>query len=93
MAIRAGSRYEKSVVDFFRKRENGTSYPIIFYSFDELESVTYYTHTFVKGETLTGLSWRYFDRPDLWWVIAEYNPEITNFVDIEGGTVLRIPSV
>jgi nucleoid-associated protein YgaU len=93
MTIRAGSRYENSVVDYFRKTENGQAYPIVFYTFDTLDSISYYTHTFVKGETLTALSWKYFNRPDLWWVIAEYNPEITNFVNIEGGTVLRIPHV
>lgn len=93
MAIRAGSRYENSVVDYFRKTENGVTTPIVFYNFDYLDSVSFTTHTFVQGETLTGLSWRYFNRPDLWWAIAEYNPEITNFVSIPGGTVLRIPSV
>ena len=93
MSIRAGSRYEKSVVDYFRKTENGQAYPIVFYNFDTLDSISYSTHTFVKGETLTAISWKYFNRPDLWWVIAEYNPEITNLVSIEGGTILRIPSV
>jgi hypothetical protein len=93
MAIRAGSRYEKSIVDYFKKTENGITYPIVFYSADNLTSIKFILHTFTKGETLTGLSWRYFNRPDVWWVIAEYNPEITDFVNIAGGTVLRIPNV
>lgn len=93
MAIRAGSRYETSVVDFFRKTQNGKTYPVVFYKFDNLNAVKFTIHTYVVGETLTGLSWRYYHRPDLWWVIAEYNPEVVDFVHIPGGTLLRIPSV
>jgi len=93
MTIRASSRYETSVVDYFRKVENGQTFPIVFYNFDYLNSISFVPHTFVEGETLTGLSWRYFNRPDLWWAIAEYNPEIKDFINIPGGTVLRIPNV
>jgi hypothetical protein len=93
MAIRAGSRYETSVVDYFRKTPNGTTYPVVLYKFDDLTSVRFTIHTYVVGETLTSLSYRYYQRPDLWWVIAEYNPEVTDFVHLSGGTLLRIPSV
>lgn len=46
--------------------------------------------------------WRTGDRPDLlafrnygderlWWLIAKVNPEITNWLDVTVGTVIRIP--
>jgi hypothetical protein len=93
MAIVNGSRYQESVVDYFRKVEYGTTYPIVFYKFDSLTNISFFTHTYSQGETMQGLSQKYFRRPDLWWTIAEYNPEITDFFNLTPGTVLRIPSV
>jgi hypothetical protein len=92
MAIVSGSRYENSIVDYFKKEENGNTYPIVFYSFDSLTNVSFSLHTFIEGETLQGLSNQYYNRPDLWWAIAEYNPEITDFINIPAGTELRIPN-
>jgi hypothetical protein len=92
MAIVSGSRYENSIVDYFKKEENGNTYPIVFYSFDSLTNVSFSLHTFIEGETLQGLSNQYYNRPDLWWAIAEYNPEITDLINIPAGTELRIPN-
>lgn len=93
MAINQGSRYEVSTVDYFSKVPGGEAYPIVFYKFDSLSKVSYFYHTYTVGETLYGLSNKYFKRPDLWWSIVEYNPEIQDFLNISAGTVLRIPSV
>ena len=91
MSIFSGSRYSDAVVDYFTKQEYGIATPIVIYKFDSLSSVSFFTHTYNEGETLHALSQRYFRRPDLWWAIAEYNPEIVDFTQIEAGTVLRIP--
>jgi hypothetical protein len=91
MAIKANSRYETSIVDYFTKEEYGDAYPIVFPVFDSLKSIKYIIHTYTAGETLTGLANRYFRRPELWWTIAQYNPEVTNFINIPSGTQLRIP--
>jgi hypothetical protein len=93
MAIVSGSRYEYSLVDYFRKNEHGDTYPIVFYEFDNLYNISYITHTYTKGETLQGLSQYYLRTPELWWTIAEYNPEVTDFINIPENTVLRIPNV
>lgn len=93
MAINQGSRYEKSTVDYLSKTPYGSANPIVFYKFDTMENTSYSYHMYVKGETLYGLSNRYYNRPDLWWVITEYNPEIVDFFSIPAGTPLRIPRV
>ena len=92
MAIHANSRYENSMVDYFRKKEYGITYPVVFYEFDDLTDVDFYYHTYRTGETLQGISQKYFKSPALWWTIAEYNPEITDIIHIKDGTVLRVPS-
>jgi hypothetical protein len=93
MAIFSGSRYSDSVVDFFTKNEYGVATPIVIYKFDSLDSVSFFTHIYNDKETLHALSQRYFRRPDLWWTIAEYNPEIVDFTNIKAGTLMRIPRV
>lgn len=93
MPILTGSRYENSTVDFFTKKEYGTSYPVVFYTPDSLVNISFLNHVVTEGETLHGLSQVYFSRPDLWWAIVEYNPEIVDFINITPGTVIRIPSV
>jgi hypothetical protein len=93
MAIINGSRYENSVVDYFHKTEYGGSYPVVIYTFDSLSDVSFFYHTYFTGETLHAISQKYFRTPNLWWAIAEYNPEVTDFLHIPNGTLLRIPHV
>lgn len=93
MAITSGSRYENSIVDYFSKEPGGNLYPIVFYSFDSLTDISFFYHVYRTGETLHGLSQKYFKSPALWWAIAEYNPEVTDLFHIKDGTILRIPSV
>jgi hypothetical protein len=93
MPIYSGSRYEDSTVDYFNKKEYQSTTPIVFYSPDSLASISFFTHSYIPGETLWGLADRYMKRPDLWWAIVEYNPEIVDFINIPSGTMLRIPSV
>ena len=49
-------------------------------------------HDVVAGERLDQLAYRYLSDPKLWWVIAEVN-DIAWPLDLEPGTVLRIPSL
>ena len=93
MAVSSSSRYQLSTVGYLQKTADGDTTPILFYIPDELGIVSYLTHTYVERETLHMLSWKYYNRPDFWWVIPEYNPEIKDFLNIEPGTQLRIPRV
>lgn len=93
MAIFSGSRYEFSTVDFFSVAQGESENPVVFYEFDELGFTTYQTHTYLSGERLDQLAYRYYQRPELWWFIAEYNPEIDDHDNIPNGTILRIPNV
>lgn len=93
MAILSNSRYQLSTIGYLQKKVDGDTTPIIFYTPDELGIVSYTIHTYVERETLHQLSWKYYNRPDFWWVIPEYNPEILDFLNITPGTELRIPRV
>jgi nucleoid-associated protein YgaU len=93
MSIYKGSRYEYSTIDFFKVSNQGDNNPVVFYEFSQLGLISYWEHVYVKNERLDQISHQYYKKPEFWWVIPEYNPEITDFLNIEPGTKLRIPNV
>lgn len=93
MAIYSGSRYEYSLIDFFSTELNGDENPTVFYTMTDMGVVSYYEHVYGRDERLDLLATKYYGTPQFWWVIAEYNPEITDFTNIPAGTVIRVPRV
>lgn len=93
MTIYTGSRYEYSLIDFFAVKPGGAENPTVFYDFPDIGYLSYYTHTYVTGERLDQLAYKYYKRPGLWWLIMDHNPEIKNPFSITPGTLLRIPRV
>lgn len=93
MAIFKGSRYEYSVVDFFSTEVDGVDKPVVFYEFSSLGYVKYWQHQYMEGERLDQIAYKYYQRPQYWWIIPEYNPEIVDINNIAPGTILRIPNV
>lgn len=49
-------------------------------------------HQFSEGERLEGLANKYYNDPQLWWVLLEANPQIKLGINIPFGTNLVIPS-
>ncbi|HRT64762.1 MAG TPA: hypothetical protein P5540_08020 [Candidatus Hydrogenedentes bacterium] len=49
-------------------------------------------HTVTDGERLDIIARRYFGDAKLWWIICDYN-DLFLPLDLDPGTVLRIPSV
>jgi hypothetical protein len=48
-------------------------------------------HTVIDGDRVDLIAWRHFDRAELWWVVCDYN-DLFFPLDLEPGTVLRLPS-
>lgn len=93
MPIYKGSRYEYSTIDHFKTTTTGDVKPTVFYSFSDLNLTNYWLHTYMGGERLDEIAFKYYNRPEYWWIIPEYNPEILDINNITPGTVLRIPNV
>jgi hypothetical protein len=87
------SRYYNQLIDFLAFYPDGDNYPIVFYEFDAPGTVAWTEHTYSEGERLEQLSQKYYSRPDLWWIIPEYNPQIDDFTNIPPGTILKMPNV
>ncbi len=45
------------------------------------------------GDTLPGLANRFYKNPQLWWVLADFNPQVFYPLELEANTVLSIPPV
>jgi hypothetical protein len=93
MAIYKGSRYEYSTVDYFSPNIDKDDNVVVFYEFSQIGLVEYWEHTYVQGERLDQIAYKYYKRPGYWWIIPEYNPKLTNLTTITPGTILRIPNV
>ena len=91
--IYQNSRYYNQLIDYISFYPEGDNYPIVFYEFDEPGKISWWEHIYTDGERLEALANKYYKRPDLWWLIPEYNPNINDFNNITAGTVLRIPHV
>lgn len=92
MAVKRGSRYEYAAVDYIPTGFDQVKVPSLFYSFDTIGSVKYREYIWVSGDRPDILANKFYGSPEMWWVIAEHNPEISDFLSITPGTVLRIPN-
>lgn len=89
--ITRGSRYEYATVGFVKDAMSYDEYPVLFYTFDKLGTLTYTEHIWNDGDRLDILASSSYQSAVSWWMIMEHNPEITDPLNIPSGTVLRIP--
>jgi len=52
---------------------------------------TYYTVTF--ADRIDNIAATFLGNPSLWYRIAQVNPQVMNWLDLQPGTVIRIPLV
>lgn len=84
------SRYYNQLIDYLAFSTDGDNYPIVFYEFDNPGKISWYEHVYQEGERLDQISQKYYERPDFWWMIPEYNPTIDDFTNIPAGTIIKV---
>ena len=58
------------------------------------EDTPFVAHSVVQGDTLDKLANYYYGRPDLYWIIADFNRIQDSFVELFGNyKTLKIPSL
>jgi hypothetical protein len=55
------------------------------------ESSSFFYYTWSQKDRIDLIANEFLGDPSLWWIIMDYNPEISNPLDIPLGTILRIP--
>lgn len=61
-------------------------------AFPREKTITYTYYRVTEGERIDTIANDFFGRADLWWMIADANPEIIDWLDLTPGTVIRVPN-
>ena len=48
-------------------------------------------HTWVQGDTIDGVAYRYYNNTHLWWAIMDANPKYIFDTDIHPGDIIIVP--
>lgn len=88
--IYAHSRYAASGAEFVVDAA-GIPKKVVAYPTAKEQAFSATQHTVSEGERLDLIAAQYYQDPEIWWVIAEANPEVFYPESLAPGTVLRIP--
>lgn len=88
--ISANSRYASSTV-VTAQNLDGRDVLVILFDTPQDQSFRFTWHQLTGDEYPDQLAQRHYGDPTLWWVIARANPEITDWMQLPPGTLLRIP--
>lgn len=92
MSIYLGSRYQTATIDMITLTD-GSSAVVAFRGGSPLAPPqSFNSYVVGPGDTLYGLSFRFYGREDYYWLIADYNPGIS-LTPLVPGTTLRVPNV
>jgi phage tail protein X len=61
-------------------------------AFPRARAISYTYYRTISGDRIDTIAYDFFGRADLWWMIAEANPEWIDWFDVQPGAVLRIPN-
>lgn len=89
--ITADSRYSTSTITTVQTA-SGTRQTVITPGLSE-RTIAYTNYLVRDGERIDQLADRFLGVAKLWWVIADANPEIHDWLRLPPGTLLRIPRV
>lgn len=83
-----GSRYTKTPL----LKDNGiTTFGTRYLS--EFSYKNCKTHIFVEGDTIDGISYKYYGNTQYWWIIMDANPRYQAPLQIKRGDALLIPDI
>jgi phage tail protein X len=91
MPITADSRYVTATVttavgpDGETRQEMRPAFP-------RSRLITYTYYRVIDGERVDTIAHDFYGRGDLWWMIADANPEILDWMALDPGTVIRVPN-
>lgn len=93
MPVFDGSRYE-SALALRVPDAAGEVRPALYSVIAPLSSgMNYRTYVVLEGDRLDLLAYRLYGDPQLWWVIANANPEYLFPDDLTPGSTIRLPTL
>lgn len=92
MAITSDSRYKTATITT-NVGPNGETLQEMHVPFPTSRMVTYTYYRVTQGERVDTIARDFYGKAELWWMIADANPEILDWADLEAGDVIRVPNV
>jgi nucleoid-associated protein YgaU len=92
MPIYVGSRYEHGIVGFVADAA-GVQHLTVYRAEPTPQSPPPNFYVVRVGDRLDTISFRVYGRPDLWWVLADANPDVLLPDPLDPGLTLLVPDV
>lgn len=89
--ISATSRYQTATINTVEASDGTRQEMRVPFPRSRVASFTYYAVR--AGDRVDTLSHYFLGDASLWWMLADVNPEILDWLDLNVGDVLRIPNV
>ena len=92
MSISNDSRYATASVVTVEDPVRGT-HQALAVAPPQARSFNFTFYQVVEGDHVDMLAYQFFGKGQLWWMLADANPEITDWNFLTPGTMLRVPYV
>lgn len=60
--------------------------------FPRSRQITFTYYRVLSGDRVDTIAYRFFGNGQLWWMIADANPEVLDWTDLQPGLILRVPN-
>lgn len=89
--IASNSRYTTAVINT-AVGPDGETRQEMRVPFPKSRRINYTYHRVTAADRVDTLAYDYYGNAQLWWMIADANPEIIDWLGLEPGEVIRIPN-
>jgi phage tail protein X len=91
MAINADSRYATATITTAVGPDGETRQEMRIAS-PKARIINYTYYRVVDGERVDVIANDFYGNAQLWWKIADANPDILDWLELDAGTILRVPN-
>jgi len=91
MPISADSRYVTATITTAKGRDDETRQEMRV-AFPRSRMITYTFYRVLDQDRIDTIAHNFYGRGDLWWKIADANPEILDWMNLDPGLIIRVPN-
>lgn len=91
MPIAADSRYVTSTITTSQGRDAETRQEMRV-AFPRSRVITFTYYRVLDQDRIDLIAHKFYSRGDLWWIIADANPEVIDWMDLPPGMIIRVPN-
>lgn len=89
--ISSTSRYTSAIIDTAVGPDGNTRQEMRA-AFPKSRRISYTNYRVTDADRIDSIAYEFYGNAQLWWLIAEANPEILDWMDLEPGEVIRVPN-